>query len=80
MEDIQIVDLYWQRSGLAITSNMGYTAVIPETAAMESWDSLGLSAKNKEPSFPESALLCGMAGSDYISCSILRIIQLTTVD
>ena len=42
---------------------------------------LAISAnKTKEPGFPESAVLCGMAGSDYISCSILRIIQLTTVD
>ena len=56
MEDKEIVDLYWQRSDLAISAN-----------------------KTKEPGFPESAVLCGMAGSDYISDEILRIIQLTTV-
>ena len=41
---------------------------------------LAISAnKMKEPGVPEPAFPCGTAGSDFISCAILRIVQLTTV-
>lgn len=82
MEDIQIVDLYWQRSGLAIPeTNLKYGIYCCHSGYHGNgyWASRNNSKQNERTRRTGACLPLREGGLRFISGEILRIVQLTTV-